>query len=84
MHKSVKVGQTLDMGGQYVPFGELGVLYFTNFHAYGHIWRRFDGCGYGPVRGWGDEGGVFIGDRYDYVYAQVGQIGSNHSYQASL
>ena len=41
----VEVGQTWHMGGQYVPLGEPGVLYFTQIHQYGHMWWL---CGYAP------------------------------------
>ena len=38
-HKVVKVGQTWHIGGQYVPLGEPGVLYFTQIHQYGAVLR---------------------------------------------
>ena len=44
----VKVGQTLHVGGQYVPLGEPDVLYFTQIHQYGHNWWRGAGGSQGP------------------------------------
>ena len=46
----VKVGQTLHVGGQYVPLGEPDVLYFTQIHQYGHNWWHGAGGSQGPRR----------------------------------
>ena len=55
-------------------------LTFMRMAIYGGV---FMVAGTGPVREVGGRGGG-VGDIFDYVYAQVGQVGSNHSYQASL
>ena len=42
----IKVGQTLYVQGQHGSIGELGVLYFTQIHQYGHVARLW---GYVPL-----------------------------------
>ena len=54
----VKVGQTLHMGGQYVPLDEPGVLYFTQIHQYGHMVRLWGYVPSNPLRVGAGEGGA--------------------------
>ena len=42
----IKVGQTLYVQGQHGSIGELGVLYFTQIHQYGHVAQLW---GYVPL-----------------------------------
>ena len=76
MHKSVKVGQTLHMGGQYDPLDEPDVLYFTQIHQYGHMLWLWGYTPYAPPGGVGGRGRG-CGLHFDYVCPQDGQSGTN-------